>query len=46
MKLSWLFNGTMQAHHLAAVYLLMWLIQGGYATWIFAQQLRIRKNHP
>jgi hypothetical protein len=44
MKFAWLLNGTMQAHHLVAVYLLVWLIQGGYAGWVFAQQLRLRKN--
>lgn len=34
MKLSWLFNGTMQAQHLAAAYLTVWVIQGGYAVWV------------
>lgn len=39
MKLSWLFNGTMQAHHLAAAYVIVWVIQGGYAIWV---ALRLR----
>lgn len=34
MTLSWLFNGTMQAHHLAAAYLTVWVLQGGYAVWV------------
>jgi hypothetical protein len=44
MKFSWLLNGTMEAHHLAAVYILVWVIQGGYAGWIVWQMLRTRKN--
>jgi len=44
MKFSWLFNGTMEAHHLAAVYVLVWAIQGGYAGWIAWQYLRIRRD--
>jgi len=44
MKFSWLFNGTMEAHHLAAVYVLVWVIQGGYAGWIAWQSLRIRRD--
>jgi hypothetical protein len=34
VKFSWIFNGTLEAHHLAASYLAVWLIQGGYAAWI------------
>jgi threonine/homoserine/homoserine lactone efflux protein len=44
MKFSWMLNGTMEAHHLAAVYILVWLIQGGYAGWIAWQMLRARKD--
>ena len=44
MKLSWLFNGTMEAHHLAAAYLAVWLIQGGYAGWIALQSRRLEHN--
>ena len=40
MKFSWLFNGTMQAHHLLAVYVSVWVIQGGYAAWIAWQSTR------
>ena len=46
MKLSWLFNGTMEAHHLAAVYLLVWTIQGGYAGWVAWQWARLRRAAP
>jgi len=34
MKLSWLLNGTLEAHHLVAAYVAVWLTQGGYAAWI------------
>jgi hypothetical protein len=44
MNFSWLLNGTMEAHHLMAVYLLVWLIQGGYALWIARQFMRTRKD--
>jgi hypothetical protein len=47
MKLNWLFNGTVEAHHLAAVYLAVWLIQGGYAAWVAWQWTRTRRHaHP
>ncbi len=41
MKLSWLLNGTMQAHHLAAAYLTVWLLQGGYAVWVGVRLYRL-----
>ncbi len=44
MKLSWLFNGTMQAHHLAGAYLTVWLIQGGYAGWIALRLLKTSRD--
>jgi hypothetical protein len=44
MNLSWIFNGTMEAHHLVAVYVSVWLIQGGYAGWIAWQWMRTRKS--
>ena len=44
MNFSWLLNGTMEAHHLMAVYLLVWLIQGGYALWIARQFMRAGKD--
>jgi hypothetical protein len=40
MNFSWLLNGTMEAHHLAAVYLAVWIIQGGYAGWMIWQWTR------
>lgn len=47
MKLSWLFNGTMEAHHLAAAYLVVWVVQGGYATWVALQWRRLKRQlHP
>jgi hypothetical protein len=44
MKLSWLFNGTLEAHHLAAVYLTVWVVQGGYAIWVARQWMRTAKE--
>lgn len=44
MKLSWLFNGTMEAHHLAAAYLVVWVVQGGYAAWIAVRWYRLKKH--
>ena len=44
MKFSWLLNGTMDAHHVVAVYVAVWLVQGGYACWIAWQWTRTRKN--
>ena len=40
MNFRWLLNGTMEAHHLVAVYILVWLIQGGYASWIAWQMIK------
>lgn len=44
MNLSWFFNGTMEAHHLAAAYLVVWAVQGGYATWIAIQWSRLKRR--
>jgi hypothetical protein len=44
MKWSWLFNGSLQAHHLAGVYLAVWAIQGGYAARLAWQWTRAGKN--
>jgi len=44
MKLSWMFGSSMEAHHLLASYLLVWLIQGGYAAWIALQWRRSGRN--
>ena len=46
MKLSWIFGSSMEAHHLLYAYLTVWLVQGGYATWIAVQWMRTRKAHP
>lgn len=46
MKLSWLFNGTMQAHHLAAVYATVWVIQGGYALWVGLRLRSLSRRPP
>ena len=43
MNPNWVFNGTMEAHHLTAAYLLVWALQGGYAVWVTRQLLRLRK---
>jgi hypothetical protein len=44
MKFSWLLNGTIEAHHLVAVYAAVWLVQGGYAAWIAWQWTRTRRD--
>jgi hypothetical protein len=44
MKLSWMFGSSMEAHHLLASYLVVWLIQGGYAAWIALQWRRSGKE--
>jgi hypothetical protein len=44
MKFSWIFNGTMEAHHLAAAYIVVWVMQGGYAGWIAWQWTRTRRD--
>jgi hypothetical protein len=44
MKFSWFFNGTLEAHDLAAVYLTVLVIQGGYAAWIAWQWGRTRSQ--
>jgi hypothetical protein len=46
MKLAWLFGPTMEQHHLLAVYLSVWIIQGGYCAWIATQWLRTRATIP
>ena len=44
MNFNWLLNGTMEAHHLAAVYIAVWVIQGGYAGWIVWQWTRVKRD--
>jgi hypothetical protein len=44
MNFSWFFNGTIEAHHLAAVYLTVWVIQGGYVAWVAWQWARTRRD--
>ena len=44
MRLSWLFGSSMEAHHLLAAYVAVWLIQGGYAGWIAWQWVRTGKE--
>jgi hypothetical protein len=37
----------MEAHHLLAAYVAVWLVQGGYAAWIAWQWVRVGKDlHP
>jgi len=43
MKFTWLLNGTMEAHHLAAAYVAVWLIQSGYAAWIAWQWFHTKR---
>ena len=44
MKFSWMFGPTLEQHHLLWAYLLVWLIQGGYAAWIGYQLFRTRRK--
>jgi len=46
MKFTWLFGGSMEQHHLLAAYIAVWLIQGGYFTWIALQWRRTNKPRP
>jgi len=47
MRLSWIFGSSMEAHHLLAAYVAVWLVQGGYAAWIAWQWVRVGKElHP
>ena len=48
MNFSWMFGSSMEAHHLLYSYLLVWVIQGGYAGWVFYQWMRAAKpnTHP
>jgi hypothetical protein len=39
-----MFGSSMEAHHLLAAYVAVWLIQGGYAGWIAWQWVRAGKN--
>ena len=44
MRLSWLSGSSMEAHHLLAAYVAVWLIQGGSAGWIAWQWMLARKD--
>lgn len=44
MTWAWLTNGSMEAHHLAAAYLAVWIIQGGYAGWVVWQWTRAGRD--
>ncbi len=46
MKFSWLFNGTLQANHLAAGYLVVLVVQGGYVAWVAWKWLHTRRDLP
>ena len=39
-----MFGSSLEAHHLLYSYLAVWLIQGGYAAWVFYQWLRAGKQ--
>jgi hypothetical protein len=39
-----MFGSSMEAHHLLYAYVLVWLIQGGYAAWVFYQWIKARKS--
>jgi len=44
MKLSWMFGPSMAQRHLLYVYVVVWVIQGGYAAWVAWQWRRARKH--
>lgn len=44
MKFSWMFGSSLAARHLLYAYVAVWLIQGGYAGWVFYQWLRAGKQ--
>ena len=46
MNLSWMFGGSMAQHHLLWTYLLVWVMQGGYAAWIGWHWLRTKSPQP
>ena len=39
-----MFGPSLEAHHLLYAYLAVWIIQGGYAGWVFYQWLRAGKT--
>lgn len=43
MKFSWMFGSSLEARHLLYAYVAVWIIQGGYAAWVFYQWLRVGK---
>ena len=44
MNLSWMFGNSLEQHHLLAAYVLVWVIQGGYASWLLYQWRRAGKD--
>ena len=41
-----MFGNSLEAHHLLIAYLCVWLVQGGYFTWVAAQWFRAKKVSP
>jgi hypothetical protein len=39
-----MFGSSLEARHLLYAYVLVWLIQGGYAGWVFFQWLRTNRQ--
>jgi len=39
-----MFGSSMEAHHLLYAYVAVWLIQGGYAGWVFYQWVRAGRH--
>ena len=39
-----MFGSSMEAHHLLYSYIAVWIIQGGYAAWVFYQWRRAGKQ--
>jgi hypothetical protein len=41
-----MFGNSLGAHHLLYAYLCVWLVQGGYCTWVAVQWMRAKKVSP
>jgi hypothetical protein len=44
MNFSWMFGNSLEARHLLYAYLLVWVVQGGYAASLLMQWLRLGKQ--
>ena len=44
MRFSWIFGNSLEARHLLYAYVLVWVIQGGYAAWLVYAWYRLQKQ--